>query len=169
MFEATLRMMNNIPNEVQGEVFCYESYFAFNNLEPDPLYAFKSTSDPDTLYHHQAMKAPDRQDFRDAMDKEIKDQLANGNFTVIRRSNVPPNTKVLPTVWQMRRKRDILTGKVLKDKAWLNIDSSKMTKGVHFDETYTPVANWSTVRLVMTLAAAFQWKTVQIDYVQAFP
>jgi len=77
-------MMNNIPNEVQGEVFCYESYFAFNNLEPDPLYAFKSISDPDTLYHHQAMKAPDRQDFHDAMDKEIKDQLANGNFTVIR-------------------------------------------------------------------------------------
>jgi len=67
-----------------------------------------------------------------------------------------PNTKVLPTVWQMRRKRDILTGKVLKHKARLNVDSSKMTKGVHFDETYAPVANWLTVRLVMTLAVALQ-------------
>jgi len=56
---------------VQGEIFCYETYFAFNNNEPDPLYTFKSILDPDTLYHHEAMRASDRQYFCDAMDKEI--------------------------------------------------------------------------------------------------
>ena len=165
MMESTIKLLNNIQNDVQGEIFCYETYFAFNNNEPDPLYAFKSTSDLDTLYHHEAMKASDRQYFRDAIDKEIQDQLANGNFTVMKRNKISPGTEVLPTVWQMRRKRDILTGKVIKYKARLNVDGSKMKQGIHYNETYAPVANWSTVRLIMTLATAFDWHIVQIDYV----
>jgi len=135
----------------------------------DPLYSFKATSDPDTMYHHQAMRQPDREDFKLAMNKELQDQMANGNFTVLRRDKLPAGTQVLPTVWQMKRKRDIKTGAILKHKARLNIDGSKMKKGVHFDETYAPVANWSSVRLLLTLVTALGWSSVQIDYVQAFP
>ena len=87
----------------------------------------------------------------------------------MKRNNIPPGTEVLPTVWQMRRKHDILTGKIIKYKARLNVDGSKMKQGIHYNETYAPVANWSTVRLIMTLATAFDWHIVQIDYVQAFP
>ena len=103
------------------------------------------------------------------MDTEIKDQLANGNFNVMKKSQVPKDTQILPTVWQMRRKRDIMTGKITKYKARLNVDGSRMKQGIHYNETYVPVANWSTVRLVMTLVTAFNWHTVQLDYVQAFP
>ena len=84
MFESTFKLLNSLPNDVQGEIFCYEAYHDGNTYEPDPTHAFKSTSDPDTLYHHQAMRAPDRQHFRAAMDTEIKDQLANGNFNVMK-------------------------------------------------------------------------------------
>ena len=135
----------------------------------DPLLAFKATSDPDTLYYHQAMRQPDREHFKLAMDKEIKDQMNNGNFTVMRRTNLPADTQVLPTVWQMKRKRDITSGQILKHKARLNVDGSKMRKGIHYDETYSPVANWSSVRLLLTLIASLDWHSVQIDYVQAFP
>jgi hypothetical protein len=54
-------------------------------------------------------------------------------------------------------------------KARLNIDGSKMRPGKHYDQTYTPVASWTSVRLLLTLAALHGWKTTQIDYVLAFP
>jgi hypothetical protein len=45
----------------------------------DPLLAFKASTDPDTMYMHEAMKEPDSANFRQGMDKEMTDQLANGN------------------------------------------------------------------------------------------
>ena len=61
------------------------------------------------------------------------------------------------------------TGGIDPEKARLNIDGSKMKKGIHYEETYAPVANWSSVRLLFTLITALQWHSIQLDYVQAFP
>jgi hypothetical protein len=36
------------------------------------LLAFKASTDPDTIYHHQAMKQPDREKFKEAMQKECE-------------------------------------------------------------------------------------------------
>jgi hypothetical protein len=118
---------------------------------------------------HEAMKEPDHQKFREAMQKEWEDQLANGNFSLIKRAKVPKGKIVLPAVWQMKRKRDIRTQMVKKYKARLNIDGSRMKPGVHYDETYAPVASWTSVRLLLALAASCGWRTTQIDYVLAFP
>jgi hypothetical protein len=72
--------------------------------EEGPIYAYKSTADPDTRYHHQAMKQPDAQEFRKAMEKEWNDQLQMEISQVIHRSNVPEGDKTLsPAAWQMRR------------------------------------------------------------------
>jgi len=49
------------------------------------------------------MREPDADRFREAMIKEWKDQRENGNFTIIRRSEVPDGKSILPSIWQMRR------------------------------------------------------------------
>ena len=67
--------------------------------------AYKATSDPDTLYLHQAMKEPDKHNFIKAMEKEMEDQMKNGNFTKNLRSKVSKGKTILPSVWQMKRKR----------------------------------------------------------------
>jgi hypothetical protein len=54
-------------------------------------------------------------------------------------------------------------------KARLNVDGSKQVKGVNCWETYAPVAQWSTIRLVMSMVAINQWKVKTFDFVQAFP
>jgi len=107
------------------------------------IHAYKATSDPDTLYYHQAMKESDADEFRVAMRKEWEDQRRNGNFEIIRRSEVPNGSTILPSVWQMRRKREISTGKVKKYKAKLNLDGSRMQKGIDYQHTYAPVVKWS--------------------------
>jgi hypothetical protein len=64
----------------------------------EAFYAFKTTANPDTMYLHQAMKEPDREQFKEAMVKEVKDQVDNKNFTVVRRDTVPVGEPIMPTV-----------------------------------------------------------------------
>jgi len=95
----------------------------------------------------------------DAIAKEVQDQMGNGNFTVTPRSAVPKGATVLPSVWQMKRKRDIKTRQVKKWKARLNINGSRMKEGVHYNETYAPVASRNSIRTLLTLSAVHGWHT----------
>ena len=91
---------------VDGEIFCLQVLFPEHRLDADqgrdPLMAFKATSDPDTMYHHEAMKEPDAAEFTKAMVKEVEDQMANGNFSIVRTKDVPKGKVILPAVWQMK-------------------------------------------------------------------
>jgi Reverse transcriptase (RNA-dependent DNA polymerase) len=160
-------------SEIPGEIFCLQSLFPDPNSSSDeeqnPLTAYKATADPDTMYMHEAMRAPDRQKFIQAMEKEVGDQMANGNYTIVRRKDVPKGHTIFRAVWQMKRKRDIKTREVKKWKARLNLDGSSMKKGKHYDQTYAPVARWNSIRLLLSMAALHGWHTTQIDYVSAFP
>lgn len=152
------------------------SFVAFETLAPfiseqeaDPFIINKATSDPDTMYMHEAMREPDKAEFIKAMQKEVNDQMKNGNFVYCRRANVPVGAQIIPAVWAMKRKRRIQTQEVYKWKARLNIDGSKQVKGVSYWETYAPVASWSLIRLVLTIAIINRWHSRQIDYVLAYP
>ena len=156
---------------IKGEIFGFESIVGETDdgvPHHHPL-AYKASTDPDTMYMHQAMQQPDRMNFIRAMKKEVASQMENNNFTIVHKNEVPTNKSILPAVWQMKRKRDIQTRDIKKYKARLNIDGSKMIKGVHYDETYAPVASWNSIRIMLALVAAFGWHTQQIDYVLAFP
>ena len=154
---------------IPGEIFCSEVLNPDGACNTDYLQIYKASTDPDTMYLHEAMKEPDHKEFLKAMQKEVRDQMENGNFTIVRRDTVPKDTPILPTVWQMKRKRDILTQDVKKYKARLNIDGSRMKYGVHYDQTYAPVASWMSVKLLLALTTLHNWHSVQIDYVLAFP
>jgi len=91
------------------------------------------------------------------------------NFELIHRSKIPRDATILPSVWQIRRKRHLSTGKIKKYKARINVDGSRMVKLKHYDQTYAPVASWAIIRLIMIIAAVNGWPTKQLDYVLAFP
>jgi hypothetical protein len=44
-----------------------------------------------------------------------------------------------------------------------------MERGVHYDESYAPVASWNSIRLLLAMAATHGWHTIQLDFVAAFP
>ena len=62
-----------------------------------------------------------------------------------------------------------MTRNVKRWKSRLNVDGSRMKKGVHYDKVYVPVASWISIRLLLTMIVLHNWTTKQIDYVQAFP
>ena len=41
------------------------------------------------------------------MIEEVRNQMNNGNYTIVQRQKVLPDKAILLTVWQMKRKRDI--------------------------------------------------------------
>ena len=153
-----------------GELFAFSTLFPLHDEEDvDPIHAYAASADPDTLYHHEAMREPDAIEFKKAMVKEFQDQWDNGNFALKRRSEIPTDARVLPSVWAMKRKRKVLTGEVYKHKARLNLDGSKQMEGIDYHHTYSPTASWPAVRLMLALTLVNQWFTRQIDFVQAFP
>ena len=50
------------------------------------------------MYLHQAYKQPDWPQFQRAMQEEMEGQMANGNYSIIHRSLIPPGHQVLPAV-----------------------------------------------------------------------
>ena len=114
------------------------------------------------------MKAKDRKEFKITMEKEVNDQIKNGNFSVIPRSKVPKGFCVFPGVWTLVRKRDIQTREIKKYKARLGFDGSRMREGEDYDKTYAPVASWMSICLLLTFIVAFGWHTQQVDYIAAY-
>jgi hypothetical protein len=66
------------------------------------LLADKASTDPDTMYHHQAMKQPDRDKFQEAMRKECDAPCKEGNYMLIKRSELPKRATLLSSVWLMK-------------------------------------------------------------------
>ena len=130
-------METYIENDEPFEILSLQAMFPAPKEE---LLAFKASSDPDMMYLHQAMKRPNKQEFRKAMQKEMDAQLTSKTLKLVNIKDVPKGTAILPAIWQMRRKRRINTREVYKWKARLNIDGSRMVYKRDYDLTYAPVA-----------------------------
>jgi hypothetical protein len=55
------------------------------------------------LFHDRHHK----QQFIEAMKKEVQDQMDNGNFSFCKREDVPKEAQIIPGVWALKRKRKI--------------------------------------------------------------
>ena len=87
--------------EVPGEIFNSQTMFPTDNRDADEtLRIYKATTNRDTMYYHEAVREPDKDEFKTTMHKEVNDQFENGNFTVVPRNLVPGGTKIHRTIWQ---------------------------------------------------------------------
>ena len=74
---------------------------------------------PDDVVEEIKIEEKDKNKFIEAMRKEVRDQSANRNFSVVRKDKIPHGKNIMKAVWQIRRKRDIRTRKIKKYKATL--------------------------------------------------
>jgi hypothetical protein len=165
---ARITRQNELPREDEiYEIFAHREY-DIQDQASDPI-AFTATSDPDTMYWHQAMQQPDRAEFLKAAKAEMDSHVDNKHVKLTERKDLPVGTKVLASVWSMKRKRRILTREIYKWKARLNAHGGQQEHGVNFWETYAPVVNWFSIRLFLVISILQDWETRQIDFVLAFP
>ena len=79
----------------------HEDDYVLQEKMMDPI-AFKANGDPDNMYYHQAIRAPDKEDFMKAIVKEINDHINGNHWALIPREEVPKGEKILDSVWAMK-------------------------------------------------------------------
>jgi hypothetical protein len=131
--------------------------------------AFNAEMMGDIMYLHQALKQPDAAEFVKAVIKEINGHIENHNWELIPRNKVPPNIQIVPSVWAMRRKRNLITNEITKYKARLNLHGGKQVFGMNYFETYAPVVTWFAIRLLIILVILFSRTAKQVDFIMAYP
>lgn len=154
---------------VIGEVDAlHQDDYRIQDSMSDPI-SFMGLNEKDTMYFHEAMNAPDRDEFIKAIVKEVNDHIDGKHWEIMDEGDVPEGVEILDSVWSMKRKRDILTRKIYKWKARLNVHGGQQEFAVNFYETYAPVITWFAIRLLFTLLLLNNWFSRQIDFVLAYP
>jgi Reverse transcriptase (RNA-dependent DNA polymerase) len=153
-----------MDDRVPGKIFSFGAMHEHCDSQPQVLEVLSATGDPDTMYYHQAMRQLDAKDFLKAVQEEFAGMLSNQISSFTELTRVPPETVVFLAVWAMKRKQQVKTREVYKWKARLAFDGSWQVEGVHYDQTYAPVASWETIRLLLNMVLKNKWKTRQLDY-----
>jgi hypothetical protein len=121
------------------------------------------------MYYDQTMKKPDAEQLTTEMTREVDTLTEKKHWAIVRRDQVPSGINVLPSVWTRKRKRRIDTHETYKGKTRLNIGGHKVEDDVQFQNTYSPVVRWTTMRLCLVVSLTFGWSTCPLDFAHAYP
>jgi len=123
----------------------------------------------DIMYLQQALRQHDAKEFVQAVVKEINGHVDCDNWTLKKRSEVPDDVQIVPSVWSMQCKRDLTTNEIKSHKTRLNLHGGKQIYGMNYFETYAPVVTWLAIRLMIIFGIIFCWALRQADFIMAYP
>ena len=90
--------------------------------------------------------------------------MKNGTWTL---EDLPAGVKAIGLKWIFKLKRNS-DGSINKHKARLVAKGYVQIHGIDFDEVFAPVAMIETIRLLINLAAAYNWEIHHLDVKTAF-
>nr|GEX35059.1 hypothetical protein [Tanacetum cinerariifolium] len=99
-----------------------------------------------------------------AMNEEMQSMYDNKVWRLV---VLPPNAKVIKSKWIYKKKMD-RDGKVHIYKARLVAMGCTQTYGVDYEETFSPVADIRAIRILIAIAAYYDYKIWQMDVKTAF-
>ena len=135
-----------------------------NYANPLVLAAKTTASSADNPTWDQAMKGPFAEEYWRAAEVEVETLERIKAWTVVERE---AGMNVLPGTWAFKLKR-YPDGKVKKFKARFCARGDRQKEGIDFTETYAPVAQWTTVRMMLILECLLGLKSKQGDISCAF-
>ena len=134
-------------------------------------FAAKVQSEDFPTYHDiLRMSGEERAKWIESMDVEMSDLVERDAFELVKRAEViKAGHKVVKSMWAFRRKRKP-DGSVSRYKARLVVrgDLQKQFYNFTTNDTFAPVVEWSTVRMLFSLGVLNDWKTASIDFKSAF-
>eukprot|EP00956_Cyclotella_meneghiniana_P015029 scaffold22790_cov42-Cyclotella_meneghiniana.AAC.1 len=141
---------------------CYD--LIANWVHPLFLKAKSEASKEDNPSWKQAMSGPFKEEYWKAAIKEIETLESMDVWEVVDRTD---DMNVIDSIWAFKLKR-FPDGMVKKFKARFCARGDQQLEGVDFFETYAPVVQWTTVRLMLILEILLQLKSKQGDVAAAF-
>ncbi|GFU98347.1 retrovirus-related Pol polyprotein from transposon RE1 [Trichonephila clavipes] len=115
--------------------------------------------------YKQAIRSRDASKRHDAMDKEINVMMERKAWDLV---DHPDNIKILENHWVYTIKYDE-NNKIVRYKARLVARGNTQLRGESFDEVFSPVVNFTIVRLFFTICVClWKWMHIQVDITNAY-
>ena len=114
------------------------------------LYATNISSNESFTFRN-AMKQDDKLAFVDAVENEISDHEKGCHWLIFHRDTLPNKARPIKEIWSFKQKRKP-DGELLKHKASLCAHGGMQQWGNSYWETYSPVVNMLSVRLILAIS-----------------
>ena len=114
--------------------------------------------------YNSAMRAPDASDWSQAMNTELAMLRELNVWTLV---PTPQDAKVIPTQWVLTKKFHP-DGTLRKHKARLVVTGNRQTQGEDYASCFSPVVKHSSVRILLAIAAKFQYTISFLDVTNAY-
>src|SRR5437016_1650979 len=107
---------------------------------------------------------PDSEKWLEAMGSEIKSMYDNQVWNLV---DLPDGVKAIECKWVFK-KRTYVDGNVHIHKAQLVAKGFRQIQGVDYDETFFPVAMLKSIRIMLTIAAFYDYEIRQMNVKTTF-
>ena len=111
-----------------------------------------------------ALLDPESKKWLGAMNVEIQSMKDNEVWELV---ELPPNCKTVGSKWLFKKKTD-MDGAVHTFKARLVAKGFTQTYGIDYEETFSPVADIRAIRILIAIAAFYDYEIWQMDVKTAF-
>jgi hypothetical protein len=161
----TLQMLDSYEFKRTWSLTQDETDLKENTVEwMHPMILAAKANNEDNPNWDEAMNGPLKEGYWEAALKEINILQVKEAWEVVQQQDF---MNVLPGTWAFKCKR-FPDGAVRKLKARFCVRGDRQKKDVDYFETFAPVINWNTVRLMLILSQVMGLATKQVDYTAAF-
>lgn len=112
----------------------------------------------------EALRGPDADHWKEAMSCEYNSFVQNKCWTLTNRQK---SQKPVKCKWVFKLKRG-LNGELLRYKARLVAKGCTQQHGIDYEETFSPVVRYSTIRTLLSIAMEYDMKIEHLDVKTAF-
>ncbi|GJU60534.1 putative RNA-directed DNA polymerase [Tanacetum coccineum] len=114
--------------------------------------------------YRAALSDPESKKWLEAMNAEMQSMKDNQVWNLV---DLPPNCKTVGSKWLFKKKTD-MDGNIHTYKARLVAKGFTQTYGVDYEETFSPVADIKAIRILIAIAAYYDYEIWQMDVKTAF-
>jgi hypothetical protein len=114
--------------------------------------------------YEEAMMSPDSEKWLEAMKSELGSMSENQVWTLV---DPPSDRKAIECKWIFKKKMDA-DGNVTVYKARLVAKGFRQVQGVDYDETFSPVAMFKSIWILLAIAVFHDYEIWQMDVKTAF-
>lgn len=147
----TLRRSERTPKLRNFEE--YVTYFSTNS---------EVSNDPITVT--EAMNQNNAVEWKNAMKDELKSLEENNTWELV---NLPVGKRTIKSKWVFKTKRDV-NGDIQRFKARLVVKGYSQKEGIDYNETFSPVVRYTSIRFLIALAVKHNLNIDQMDAITAF-
>lgn len=114
--------------------------------------------------YQEAMNSDVNMQWKTAMNEEYDSLINNGTWSL---EELPVGKKAISNKWVYKIKRN-QDGNIERYKARLVVRGFTQKEGLDYEETFSPVAKFTSIRTILALSTSLNYSLIQFDTKTAF-